>query len=73
MPRRAIRLSPGFNPDLYTQFGETEDTWKARLMVRTIQAGSLYYIAFPSVERSLEDILRYLRDPTATTRRRKVA
>ena len=30
---------------------------KHRLMVRTIQAGSLCYIAFRSVERSLEDIL----------------
>ena len=30
---------------------------KHRLLVRTIQAGSLCYIAFRSVERSLEDIL----------------
>jgi len=24
-------LAQGFNPDHYTQFGETEDTWKASL------------------------------------------
>ena len=45
------------NADLYTQFGETAIPGKDRLMVRTIQAGSLCYIAFRSVERSLEDIL----------------
>ena len=39
------------NADLYTQFGETAIPGKDRLMVRTIQAGSLCYIGLRRVER----------------------
>jgi hypothetical protein len=40
---------------LFQTFGETEDSWKASL--NGANNTGLYYIAFRSVEQSLEDIL----------------
>ena len=59
----------GFNPDLYTQFGETADTWKASLdgANNTGWKPMLCYIAFRSVERSLEDLLATVTHPCCTT------
>jgi hypothetical protein len=40
--------------------GETANTWKASLMVRTLQAGSLCYIAFRTGTRGMEMLLQAL-------------
>jgi hypothetical protein len=61
----------GFNPDLYTQFGETEDTWKEPVggANNTAYATLLSEVSSDLSKKSW----RYLREPTATTRGRKVA
>ena len=57
-PEGVERTQPGVSTRIFVHKSEKRRIpGKHRLMVRTIQAGSLYYIAFRSVERSLEDIL----------------
>jgi hypothetical protein len=72
-PKGAEEFQPGFNPGLYTQIGETRIPGKRRLMVRQYRLEA-YATLFSGVSSDVSRTSwRYLREPTATTPRRKVA